>query len=132
VNIHPRNLPRYITPILGVALSLPTLLICLAFWSLAVYEVIIQDTKGTLLLSVWNRLPSSLFTWFVLYVVFGPLFACVLCTVQLARSRPAERSIDRSSSHIYRLTRAILFFAAVSICLLILTGGITRIIRGPT
>jgi hypothetical protein len=132
MNMHLRKRSWYITPILSVVLSLPTLLSCLAFWTLVTYEVIVKDTKGTLLLSVWNWLPSSLFAWFVLYIVFGLLFACVFCTVQLTRSQQEGTSVGFASSHLYRLTRTVLIFAAVSIWLLILTGGIARIIRGPT
>jgi hypothetical protein len=132
MNMSLRNLSWYITPILSVVLSFPTFLICLAFWTLVASEVIIKDTKGTLLLSAWNWLQPSLFAWFVLYIVFGPLFACMLCAVQLTRSQQEGTLVGLASSHMYRLTRAVLLFAAVSICLLILTGGIARIIRGPT
>jgi hypothetical protein len=48
------NFSRYITLILSVVLSLPTLLGCLAFWILVAYEVIVKDLKGTLLLSALN------------------------------------------------------------------------------
>ncbi len=132
MTIHLRTLSWYIIPILSVVLSLPTLLSCLAFWTIVAYEVIIKDTKGTFLLSALNWLQPSLFAWFVLYVVLGPLLACVLCSVQLTRSRQEGPLAGLASSQAYRLTRAILLFAAVSICFLILTGLIARIIRGPT
>ena len=134
VSIHMRlrNFSWYITLILSVVLSLPTLLGCLAFWILVAYEVIVKDLKGTLLLSVLNWLPQSLFAWFVLSIVFGPLFACVLCILQLTRFQQESPVMGFASSHQYRLTRAVLIFAAVSICFLLLTGGIARIIRGPT
>jgi len=132
MTIHLRTLSWYIIPILSVVLSLPTLLSCLAFWTIVAYEVIIKDTKGTFLLSALNWLQPSLFAWFVLYVVLGPLFACVLCSVQLARSRQEGPLAGLASSQAYRLTRAVLLFAVLSICLLILTGLIARIIRGPT
>ena len=132
MDIRLRNVSWYIIPVLGVVLSLPTLLCCLVFWTLVAYEVIIKDMKGTLLLSVLHWLQPSLFAGFVLYIVFGPLFACVLCTVQLTRFEQEGMLAGLSNSHVSRLTRAILLFAAVSICFLILTGAIARIVRGPT
>ena len=88
--------------------------------------------KGTLLLSVWDWLPSSLFAWFVLFIVFGPLFACVLCAGQLARSRQEDTLVGLTNSQVHRLTRAVLLFAAVSSCSLILSVGIALGLRGPT
>jgi hypothetical protein len=32
----------------------------------------------------------------------------------------------------YHITRRVLFFSAITICLLVLIGGVARIIRGPT
>jgi hypothetical protein len=128
MNTQQKNLSWYITPVLGVILSLPTLLTCLVFWFLAIYELASSNMQGTLLLAISKQLQPSLLGWFVLGIVFGPLFACVLCSMQLARSHQDGAVV----SHMPRLTRAILLFAAVSICLLVLTGGIAFIVRGPT
>lgn len=130
MNIHLKRFSSYITISLSMILSLPTLLGCLTFWFLIMGEIIMKDTRGTLLLSIWNWLPSSLFVWLVLYVVFGPIFACVLCTIQITSIQ--EESIVASNKHMYHLTKTILLLAVGSISLLILTGGITHIIRGLT
>ena len=88
----------YLTPALSVVLSLPTLLGCITLWALVTYELLARDTKGTLLLAVWHWLPSSWLAWLVLYSVFGPLFACVLCAGQLARSPQASTLVDEAGS----------------------------------
>lgn len=132
MNMHLRKLSWYLTPALSVVLSLPTLLGCLAIWALVTSEVMVKDMKGTLLLSVWNRFPSSLFAWFVLYIVFGPLFACVLCAGQLARSRHEGIWANGASSLVPRLTKAVLLVAAASACLLLISVGIAFGLRGPT
>lgn len=132
MNMHLRKLSWYLTPALSLVLSLPTLLGCLAVWTLVTYEVIARDMKGTLLLSVWNRFPSSLFAWFVLYIVFGPLFACVLCAGQLARSRQEGTWANGASSLVPRLTKAVLLVAAASACFLLFSVGIAFGLRGRT
>jgi|SRR5579885_501277 len=126
-----RNLSWYIIPVLGIFLSLPTLLTCLAFVALVGYEIMIGDMKGTLLLSILHGLQPSLVP-FLLYIVFGPIFTCMLCTVQLSRARQEGAAAAMVGSNIYRITRRVLFFAAITICILVLMGGAARIIRGPT
>ena len=122
----------YLTPALSVVLSLPTLLGCITLWALVTYELLARDMKGTLLLAVWHWLPSSWLAWLVLYSVFGPLFACVLCAGQLARSRQASTLVDEAGSQLSRVTRAALLFTVVSSCLLLLSVGIAFALRGPT
>lgn len=129
---HLRKLSWYLTPALSVVLSFPTLLGCLAVWALVTYEVIARDMTGTLLLALWNRFPSSLFAWFVLYIVFGPLFACALCAGQLARSQDEGAWAKGASSLVLRLTKAALLVAGASACLLILSVGLAFVLRGPT
>jgi hypothetical protein len=126
-----KNFSWYIIPVLGIILSLPTLLACLAFVALVGYEIMIGDMKGTLLLSILDGLQPSLVP-FLLYIVFGPIFTCVLCTVQLSRARQEGASVSIAGSTMYRITRRVLFFAAITICVLVLMGGVARIIRGPT
>src|SRR5260370_21700180 len=128
MTIHLRTLSWYIIPILSVVLSLPTLLSCLAFWTIVAYEVIIKDTKGTFLLSALNWLQPSLFAWFVLYVVLGPLLACVLCSVQLTRSRQEGPLAGLARSPAYRFTKTILLLSAVSIFFLFSQGFIAPLI----
>ena len=130
--MHLRKLSWYLTPALSVVLSLPTGLCCLTAWSLVTYEVIVKDMKGTLLLSAWNRFPSSLLAWFVLYIVFGPLLACVLCAGQLARSRQEGTWANGGNSLVPRLTKAVLLVAVASACLLLISVGMAFGLRGPT
>lgn len=132
IHVSARNLSRYVIPVLGVVLSLPTLLGCIIFWILVCYEVLIGDMKGTMLLSVLNLLRPPLFAPFLLYIIFGPLFTCVLCTVQFTRMRQESTLAGASDSRIYHITRTVIFLAMVAICTLVLTGGIARIVRGPT
>lgn len=131
-NMSLRKFSWYLTPVLSVILALPTLLGILAAWTLVIYEIIIRDTKGTLLLSLWNSLPSSLFTFLVLYTVFGPLLACALCAGQFARSRDAYALADRAGSPLHRLTRVVFLLAIVSVCLLVISVGIAFTMRGST
>lgn len=130
--MHLKKLLWYLIPALSIVLSFPTGLCCLAVWGLVTYEVMVRDLKGTLLLSVWNRFPSSLFAWFVLYVVFGPLFACILCAGQLARSRQEGREAKSASGQAPRLTKVVLLGAVASACLLLLSVGIAFGLRGRT
>ena len=131
-NMHLKKFSWYLTPALSVVLSFPTLLGCLAVWSLVTYEVIVKDMKGTLLLSLWDKFPSSLFAWFVLYIVFGPLLACALCAGQLARSQDKGTRANGASSLVLRLTRVALLVAGASACLLLLSVGIAFALRGRT
>lgn len=126
-----RNLSWYIVPVLGIVLSLPTLLTCLAFVALVGYEIMIGDMKGTLLLSILHEFQPS-FAPFLLYIVFGPIFTCVLCTVQISRASQEGELVAMAGSSMYRITRRVLFFAAITLCVLVLLGGVARIIRGPT
>lgn len=126
-----RHLSWYIVPVLGVILSLPTLLTCLVFVALVGYEIVIGDMKGTLLLSILHDLQPSLAP-FLLYIVFGPIFTCVLCTMQLSRASQQDALATLAGSSMYRITRRVLLFAGVTLCLLVLLGGVARIIRGPT
>ena len=132
MNMRLRKFSWYLTPALSVILALPTLLGILTAWTLVIYESIIKDRKGALLLSIWNNFPSSLFTWFVLYIVFGPLFACALCAGQFARSRDKGMQASGAGSLPHRLTRAVFLLAVVSACLLILSIGIAFSMRGST
>lgn len=130
--MHLRNFSWSLTPALSVVLSLPTLLGCLAVWTLVTYEMMINDMRGTLLLSIWSRFPSSVFSWSVLYIVFGPLLACVLCAGQLARSQQKGTGANEESCLVPRLTKAALLVAIASACLLLLSVGIAFSLRGRT
>ncbi|HJT56729.1 MAG TPA: hypothetical protein VJ761_09555 [Ktedonobacteraceae bacterium] len=127
-----RRASWYITPILSIVLSLPTLLSCLSFLVLVIYEVTIRDMKGTLLLSIWNRLPSPILGWLVLSIVFGPIFACVICAGQLARSQQEAALVNGTGGQVRRLTRNVLLLAALSLCFLVISVGVAFGIRGRT
>lgn len=127
-----RNLSWYIVPALGVVLSLPTLLSCLVLVALICYEVLSGDMRGTLVLSVLDVLRPPLFAPFLLYIVFGPIFTCILCALQLSRTAQEGVLAGMAGSSVYRITRIVLFLAAIALCVLMLTGGVARIIRGPT
>jgi ABC-type Fe3+-siderophore transport system permease subunit len=129
--MHLRNRSWYVIPIVGVVLSLPTLLSCLVLVALVYYEVIIRDMRGTLVLSVLNLLRPSLAP-LLLYIVFGPIFTCILCTLQLSWVAQDASLAATAGSNVQRITRMVLFLAAIALCVLILTGGVARIIRGPT
>lgn len=123
-----RRLSQYALSALGVVLTLPTLLSCLAFIGLIGYELIIRDMRGTLFLTISHAFSQRTFAISLLYIVLGPVFACLLCIGQLTRAEQTNNTPESAR----RLAKIVLILSLASIALFFLVAMIGGMLRGGT
>ena len=120
-----------VVPIVGLALSVPTLLESLALGGWAVYHALTGQVLDLSVLSPFFQLPLAP-AIAVLYTVFGPMAACAMCLTQRACAHETYGSVLLLGFRMKRMNTIALYVAASAlvavaglVLLLVIMGMLT-------
>lgn len=130
MGIQMRKLPSPLLPLLSLVLSFPLLLGILATDVLICYEAITGYTR--ILRSLVDALQPPWFALLLLYALFGPVLACMLCLISPAPSGQDATVAQNLPSSTRRFRLVGVLFALVTLGFVLLTGLVLAAARGGT
>jgi hypothetical protein len=130
MSIQLRRLPSYLLPLLSFVVSLPLLLGILATDVLIGYEAVTGYTR--ILRSLVDSLQPPWFAALLLYALFGPVLACMLCLIPTTPSGQEATAARRLRGSAQRFRLVGVLVAVMALGLVLLTGLVLAAARGGT